>query len=426
MNKAQEEIRRVVGEKAKVDMNDINQMYYLKNVVKETMRLHPPAPLLAPRETSSRVQIGGYDVPAKTRVLVNAWAIQRHPDLWERPEEFIPERFENNPIDFGSHDFQLIPFGFGRRRCPGLAFGIASVEYSIANLLYWFDWKLPYYAENMDMTEVYGIGYRSVDGVVAVTWAGKNLLVWWWVVASLGEGATHEIREFRTRHRKILEGVGVATGLCGREEEELMDGDGSRLVVGASFYEFRWAIVIAKLWRLRSPSLSRSPLSVSSSIVIFGEIRQCLCVTTHASLWNDINQMDYLKNVVKETMRLHPPAPLLAPRETTARVQKGYDVPVKTRVLVNAWEIQRHPDLWEKPEEFIPKRFDNNPIDFGSQDFQLIPFGFGIRRCPGLEFGIASVEYSIANLLYWFDWKLPYYAENMDNNSPLTFCNYPF
>ncbi|GMN68913.1 hypothetical protein TIFTF001_037966 [Ficus carica] len=157
MKKAQEEIRRVVGEKEKVDVNDINQMYYLKNVVKETMRLHPPAPLLAPRETTARVQLGGYDIPAKTRVLINAWAIQRHADFWERPDEFIPERFENNPMDLNSQDFKLIPFGFGRRRCPGLAFGISGIEYLIANILYWFDWKLPNDAENMDMTEVCGM-----------------------------------------------------------------------------------------------------------------------------------------------------------------------------------------------------------------------------------------------------------------------------
>ncbi|GMN70436.1 hypothetical protein TIFTF001_039479 [Ficus carica] len=157
MKKAQEEIRRVVGEKAKLDVNDLNQMQYLKNVVKETMRLHSPLPLLAPRETTARVQMRGYDIPAKTMVLINAWAIQRHPDLWERPEEFVPERFENNLIDLSSQDFQLLPFGVGRRRCPGLAFGIASVEYLVASLLYWFDWKLPHGVENMDMSEVYGI-----------------------------------------------------------------------------------------------------------------------------------------------------------------------------------------------------------------------------------------------------------------------------
>lgn len=159
MNKAQEEVRTVVGKKPKVDVSDINQMEYLKCVVKETLRLHPGAPLLLPRETASSVELGGYYIPANTTVLINAWAIQRDPNGWEKPEEFIPERFENSPVDYKGQDFRYIPFGCGRRSCPGTQFGIAGVEYVIANLLYWFDWKLAAgeIAENLDMSENYGI-----------------------------------------------------------------------------------------------------------------------------------------------------------------------------------------------------------------------------------------------------------------------------
>ena len=161
MKKVQEEVRRVVGEKAKVEMEDIEQMHYFKCVVKETLRLHPPVPLLVPRKTTESVEVGGYHIPVGTRILINAWAIQRHPESWDRPEEFIPERFENTPVDFNVQDFHFVPFGFGRRRCPGLAFGIFSVEHLIANLLYWFDWKLPngvgILPEDLDMCEVYGI-----------------------------------------------------------------------------------------------------------------------------------------------------------------------------------------------------------------------------------------------------------------------------
>ena len=138
MTKVQEEIRRVVGEKAIVDVEDINRMDYFKCVVKENLRLHPPVPLNVPRETSESVEIGGYHVPAKTRVLVNAWAIHRNPEFWESPEEFIPERFENNSVDFikSQEYFQLIPFGFGRRQCPGMTLGFLVIEYMVANL--WF------------------------------------------------------------------------------------------------------------------------------------------------------------------------------------------------------------------------------------------------------------------------------------------------
>lgn len=159
MKKAQEEVRRVVGKKLKVEASDTNQMEYLKCVIKESLRLHAPAPLLVHRETSSSVKMGGYEIPAKTRVFANAWAIQRDPKLWDNPEEFIPERFYNNPVNFMGEDFHYIPFGAGRRGCPGTLFGVTSAEGVVANLLYWFDWKLPgdTVGEDLDMTETFGL-----------------------------------------------------------------------------------------------------------------------------------------------------------------------------------------------------------------------------------------------------------------------------
>ncbi|GMN58600.1 hypothetical protein TIFTF001_027693 [Ficus carica] len=169
MKKAQEELRRTVRNKAKIDTNDVSQMNYLKCIVKENMRLHPAAPLLVARETRESVEnLGGYHIPAKTRVFINAWAIQRSPSSWDKPEEFIPERFENSSVDFKGQDPQLVPFGFGRRGCPGLTFAIAGIEYVIANLLSWFDWKLPggdgvMLAEELDMSEGFGLTvYKKV------------------------------------------------------------------------------------------------------------------------------------------------------------------------------------------------------------------------------------------------------------------------
>ncbi|PRQ54470.1 putative cytochrome P450 [Rosa chinensis] len=164
MEKVQQEVRRVVGQKAKVDVDDINRMDFLKCVIKETLRLHPIAPLLLPRETIEGVTLGGYYIPAKTRVLINAFAIQRDPKFWDKPEEFLPDRFEENSIDFNGQDFQFIPFGGGRRQCPGQAFAMATMEYEVANLLYWFDWKLPsdtILAEAVDMSEVYGLAVHK-------------------------------------------------------------------------------------------------------------------------------------------------------------------------------------------------------------------------------------------------------------------------
>ncbi|XVF49793.1 hypothetical protein PTKIN_Ptkin04bG0044100 [Pterospermum kingtungense] len=163
MKKVQQEVRNVVGNKSKIDMDDINKMKYFKCVQKETLRLHPPVPLLLPRETSASVKLGGYDIPSNIAVLINVWAIQRDPNWWEKPEVFIPERFENSSIDFKGQDFQFIPFGIGRRNCPGMPFGVASVEYVTANLLCWFNWELPNgeIAENLDMSERYGLSVNK-------------------------------------------------------------------------------------------------------------------------------------------------------------------------------------------------------------------------------------------------------------------------
>ncbi|KAK7401483.1 hypothetical protein VNO78_13007 [Psophocarpus tetragonolobus] len=157
LKKVQEEVRKIVGHKSKVEEDDISQMNYMKCVVKEALRLHPPAPLLIPRETLPHLKLRGYDIPAKTRVYVNAWAIHRDPELWERPEEFIPERHENCHVNFKGQDFQFIPFGFGRRACPGMVFGLSFVEHVLANLLYRFNWKLPATATDIDMSERYGL-----------------------------------------------------------------------------------------------------------------------------------------------------------------------------------------------------------------------------------------------------------------------------
>ncbi|PIA26399.1 hypothetical protein AQUCO_09300003v1 [Aquilegia coerulea] len=156
MEKVQEKVRRVVANKSKVDEEDIPHMDYLKSVVKEALRLHAPGPLI-PAESSTSTNLNGYHLPAKTRVLINVSAIQTDVKSWENPDDFIPERFLNNPIDFKGQDFEFIPFGAGRRGCPGMSFGIVIVEYVVANLLYWFDWKLPQGEIELDMSEASGM-----------------------------------------------------------------------------------------------------------------------------------------------------------------------------------------------------------------------------------------------------------------------------
>ncbi|KZV57446.1 hypothetical protein F511_29227 [Dorcoceras hygrometricum] len=143
MKKLQNEIRETVGDKGFVDEDDVPKLPYLKAVVKETLRLYPPAPLLLPRETLEECIIEGYTIPPKTKVLVNAWAIGRDPECWEVPNDFLPDRFLNSSIDVIGKDFEIIPFGAGRRGCPGISIGLATVDIALANLVYSFDWELP-------------------------------------------------------------------------------------------------------------------------------------------------------------------------------------------------------------------------------------------------------------------------------------------
>ncbi|XP_074331301.1 LOW QUALITY PROTEIN: strychnine-11-hydroxylase-like [Apium graveolens] len=160
MSKAQEEVRSVVkGKGTLVQESDLPKLEYLKMIIKEAFRLHPPVPLLIPHETTEKCTIEGYEIPAKTRVFINTTAISMDPEVWENPEEFIPERFLNSPIDFRGQHFELLPFGAGRRGCPGTNFAVLIIELALANLLLGFDWRLPdgMNAEDIDMEEAIGI-----------------------------------------------------------------------------------------------------------------------------------------------------------------------------------------------------------------------------------------------------------------------------
>lgn len=172
MKTLQHEVREAAGDKGEIEEEDLANMPYLKAVMKESLRIHPPAPLLVPRESTRDTKVLGYDVATGTRVMINAWKIGRDPSVWENPEEFRPERFLDTSIDFKGFHFELLPFGAGRRGCPGIAFATAVYELALAKLVHEFDFGLPDggRGEDLDMTEASGITiHRKFPLLVLIT-----------------------------------------------------------------------------------------------------------------------------------------------------------------------------------------------------------------------------------------------------------------
>ncbi|CAA2964106.1 Cytochrome P450 [Olea europaea subsp. europaea] len=181
MKKVQEEIRNCMGRKPFVEETELEKLKYFKLVVKETLRLHPAASMLVPHETIRQCKIGGYDVLPKTRIFVNVWAIGRDPKIWANPQDFYPERFEGKDYyDFKGQNFDYLPFGSGRRSCPGMTMGLTSVMFNIANLLHCFDWELPngMKPEEINMEEEFGLITRKKVPLYLVpvkyNWEGKK------------------------------------------------------------------------------------------------------------------------------------------------------------------------------------------------------------------------------------------------------------
>ncbi|XP_062200510.1 geraniol 8-hydroxylase-like [Phragmites australis] len=170
MAKACDELERVIGSRRNIEEFDINQLPYLQAVINETFRLHPAAPLLLPRHARVETKIMGYTIPKGSRVFVNVWAIGRDKETWSEPEKFVPERFLNRTVDLRGGDFHLIPFGAGRRICPGMPLAIRMVHVLLASLLNQFKWRLPADVERhgVDMTEKFGVTLTKAVPLCAI------------------------------------------------------------------------------------------------------------------------------------------------------------------------------------------------------------------------------------------------------------------
>nr|AHB33947.1 santalene/bergamotene oxidase [Santalum album] len=173
LERARSELHETIGPKNLVQEADMPRLPYLQAVVKETFRLHPPVPLLLPRTAEKDAELCGFTVPAGAQIMVNAWAIGRDPGTWEDPESFLPERFLGSDVDVKGRSFELIPFGGGRRICPGLPLAIRMVHLMLGSLIHGFRWKVaddgmgsPETA--MDMDEKFGITLQKAKSLCAV------------------------------------------------------------------------------------------------------------------------------------------------------------------------------------------------------------------------------------------------------------------
>ncbi|KAM5576334.1 trimethyltridecatetraene synthase-like [Rosa sericea] len=172
IRKATEELDRVIGRERWVEEKDLEHLPYIDAIMKETMRKHPVVSMLAPHLALEDCNVEGYHIRKGTVVFVNTWSIGRDPLLWDAPEEFNPERFllGNKGIDVKGQSFELLPFGSGRRMCPGYGLALKMIRCSLANMLHGFSWKLP---ENMklgdlSMEEVSGLSTPRKVPLVAV------------------------------------------------------------------------------------------------------------------------------------------------------------------------------------------------------------------------------------------------------------------
>lgn len=160
---AQQELDATVGPDRLVTEADLPQLTFLQAIIKETFRLHPSTPLSLPRMASESCEVNGYFIPKGSTLLVNVWAIARDPDIWADPLEFKPQRFlpggEKSTVDVRGNDFEVIPFGAGRRICAGMSLGLRMVQLLTATLIHAFEWDLPngLTAETLNMEEAYGL-----------------------------------------------------------------------------------------------------------------------------------------------------------------------------------------------------------------------------------------------------------------------------
>ncbi|GAB2291359.1 hypothetical protein Dimus_025617 [Dionaea muscipula] len=170
MEKAKQELKEIIGKGNMVEEAEVAKLPYLQAIVKETLRLHSPIPMLAPRKAADDIEIGGFVIPKDTQVLVNVWSIARDPSIWQNPDSFEPERFLDSELDVRGRHFELLPFGAGRRICPGLPLAIRMLQLMLGSLIHFFDWELEdgVTPQTLDMKEMFSFTLHKAKPLCAI------------------------------------------------------------------------------------------------------------------------------------------------------------------------------------------------------------------------------------------------------------------
>ncbi|KAL6572957.1 hypothetical protein OROHE_002433 [Orobanche hederae] len=163
LQKAKLELDSQVGHRRLLEEQDLPNLSYLRNIIFETFRLFPPGPIPFPRESSADCKVGGYDVPCGSILMVNAWAIHRDPKVWDEPTRFKPDRFEGRDVEMQ----MFLPFGIGRRACPGAGLGQRMVGLVLGSLIQCFDWERVG-LEEIDLTEGVGLSMPKLKPLEAM------------------------------------------------------------------------------------------------------------------------------------------------------------------------------------------------------------------------------------------------------------------
>ncbi|XLR23919.1 hypothetical protein HN51_070334 [Arachis hypogaea] len=167
LKKVKEELDSQIGKERCITESDLNKLVYLQAIVKETLRLYPAGPLGGPREFTESCTLGGFYVKKGSRLITNIWKIQTDPSIWSDPLEFKPERFltTHRDTDLKGQHFELLPFGSGRRMCPGMSFALQMVHFALARFLHSFEILKPSSDEAIDMTGILGLSYAKATPI---------------------------------------------------------------------------------------------------------------------------------------------------------------------------------------------------------------------------------------------------------------------